>query len=94
MTYVIVDTATGQKYRKRSCVCDATYETERGAKTAATKLNKKYSPTHYEAMDCARTTSVRALPKGGNDDRNFNSASQLSYWCCNVCWCSIDVDHW
>jgi hypothetical protein len=57
MAYFIVNVGTEQKYRKRNCVCDAMYETEKGAKTACTKLNKKYGNTkQWEVMTHAEFT--------------------------------------
>ena len=43
--YAIVNVGTEQLYRKRGHFCSAQYETERGAKTACTKLNKEYGNT-------------------------------------------------
>jgi hypothetical protein len=50
MSFVIVDMATGKKYRKPGHFCDASYDTERGAKNACTRLNKKYSPKNFQPM--------------------------------------------
>ena len=52
MTYlVIVNMATGKQYKKPGHFSPEMYETERGAKGACTRLNKKRSPEHYEVMD-------------------------------------------
>lgn len=45
MSYVIVNTATEMQYRKPGHFCAETYETERGAKGACTRINKK-TPGH------------------------------------------------
>ena len=51
MTYlVIVNMATGKTYRKPGHFCDASYETELGAKGACTRLNKKHAPTNFQPM--------------------------------------------
>lgn len=52
MTYqVIVEMATGKQYKKPGHFCAEMYETERGAKGACTRLNKKNPTKQYEVMD-------------------------------------------
>jgi hypothetical protein len=45
MSYVIIDVNTELQYRKPGHYCAMTYETERGAKGACTKLNKLSAAT-------------------------------------------------
>lgn len=42
MSFLIVNVGTEQAYKKPGHISSAVYDTERGAKTACTKLNKKY----------------------------------------------------
>ena len=41
MYFLIVDTRTNQKYKKPGHFCAMSYATQQGARTAATKLNRK-----------------------------------------------------
>ena len=54
MTFFLVDKKTGKRYTKPSHLGAAQYDTERGAKTAATRLNKrpylKKNKIKYTAM--------------------------------------------
>jgi hypothetical protein len=45
MSHVIMNVGTESLYRKPGHYCAASYDTERGAKGACTKLNKQYGDT-------------------------------------------------
>ena len=60
--FKIVNQATGKEFKKVYYLTGGTlYETERGAKTACTKLLKKAPDAGWEVMECESWRVIKAL---------------------------------
>ena len=90
MSYYIVNTKTGKKHGAYSWLAKA-YETERGAKTACTKMNK-VTPGEWKVMSSEELNAIPVkmvervnLMSGqkymeAEDTPNFCSPASESYW--------------
>ena len=58
MTYVILNVSTQKAYRKPGDYCEMTYETERGAKSACTKLNNRTGNTFWTVVEYSAYKAV------------------------------------
>lgn len=93
MSFVIFNSVSGRLYRKPQHVTNMQYETEQGAKSACTRLNKKdalMNPWRVMTSDewCARPVKMveRVNLMSGltfmeaEDTPNFCSPASESYW--------------
>ena len=96
MSYVIVNNATGKLYKARGNFSHNMYETERGAKGVATRLNGTLpdaADAPYEAMSytayrekfpvkmVTRTNLMSGLQyEEAEDTPNFCSPASEAYW--------------
>ena len=91
--YVIVDNRDGKQYKKPGHVCPMQYDTQSGAKGAATRLNKSYATVRFLVMTAEQyhyyypTKMVKRvnLMSGkefmeAEDTPNFCSPASESYW--------------
>ena len=95
MIYVILNNVTGQKYKKPGHYCSAQYATQQGARTAATKLNRKaasggivyvaMSQEQFEYYYPVKMVERVNIMTGktfmeAEDTPNFCSPASESYW--------------
>lgn len=81
MSYFIVNTATGKEHLLANYSWSGAhvYDSERGAKIACSKLNKK-TAGGWEVMECGEWNTFKALKFPKKMVKKINMMSKLEYW--------------
>jgi hypothetical protein len=82
MSYFIVDTEKGKEHLLANYSWSGAhvYETERGAKIACSKLNKKTAGAPWTVMECSDWQALKALKFPVKMVKKVNMMSGKEYW--------------
>lgn len=82
MAYFIVNTATGKEHLLANYSWSGAhvYDSERGAKIACSKLNKKTANAPWSVMECGEWNTFKALKFPVKMVKKTNMMSGKEYW--------------